>query len=106
VAPKSCTFVLTSLSNLELFKVEGMGSRFHAVGAFSPRPGYKGSLACCSAIASTGQPPSPRLALTGKNYRSPDTFSAGTNAGLEVETLPRPGLETFVLSPPASQLGR
>jgi hypothetical protein len=51
-----------------------------------------------AASAIARQPPSPRPALTGKNYRSPDTFSAGTNACLEVETLPRPGLKTFFVA--------
>ena len=85
-----CTFVLTSLSNPELFKVEGMGSRCHAVGAFSPRPGHKGSLACCfrncppAAIAQTRtngkKLPIPRHFFC-RNQRLPgsgDTSAPGT----------------------------
>jgi hypothetical protein len=91
VAPQyPCTFVLTSLSNPELFKVEGMGSRCHAVGAFSPRPGHKGSLACCfrncppAAIAQTRtngkKLPIPRHFFC-RNQRLPgsgDTSAPGT----------------------------
>ena len=47
-------------------------------------------------IASPASRHRPRPALTGKNYRAADTFSAGTNACLEVGTLPRQGLEKFV----------